>query len=88
MLNFVSLPPSTSPFNKDEFLLAREIIECEMDYYLSKNNEKNFEKAYLKAKQFYYDYKKLLQRSDKMLYYTGLFLLHLLANNRYKVMLR
>ena len=82
MLNFPSLPPSDQAPVKEEFLLAREIIECEMDFHLSKNNELGFERGYLKCKQFYYDYKKLIQRSDKMLYYTGLFLLHLLANNR------
>jgi len=82
MLNFTSLPPSTQPFNKDEFLLAREIIECEMDFHLSQNNEKYFERAYLKAKQFYYDFNKLIPRSEKMLCFTGLYLLHLLANNR------
>jgi hypothetical protein len=83
MLNFTSLPPTNQPFNKEEFLLAREIVECEMEFYLSKNQEKSFEKAYLKCKQFYYDFKKHIPRSEKMLYYTGLFLLHLLANHRY-----
>ncbi len=54
-----------------------------MEYYISKNNEKNFEKAFLKCKTFYYDYKKKINASEKKLYYTGLYLLHLLANNRY-----
>lgn len=82
MFNLSSLPPSSQSPNKDEFILAREIIECEMDFTLWNNDEKGFEKAYLKCKSFYYDFKKFLGVSNKMLYFTGLYLLHLLANNR------
>lgn len=82
MFSFASLPPSNLPMNTNEFLAARDIVECEMDFNLSQNNEKGFEKAYLKCKSFYYDYSKQLGKSDKMLYFAGLYLLHLLANNR------
>lgn len=84
MLDLRTLPPSNEPINKDEFLIARNIIELEMESYLNKKDEgrNSFELSYLRVKQFYFDYKNLLPRSDKMLYFVGLYLLHLLASNR------
>jgi 26S proteasome regulatory subunit N12 len=82
MLNFKSLPPSTHPIIVEEFLVAREILEIEMEKYLNARDTKNFELAYLKIKQFYFDYKGVLPKSERMLYFVGLYLLHLLANNR------
>jgi 26S proteasome regulatory subunit N12 len=82
MLGFRTLPPSVEPMNKDEFLTARDILELEMERYLNQKDGKNFELSYFKIKQFYFDYKQALPRSDRMLYFVGLYLLHLLANNR------
>jgi 26S proteasome regulatory subunit N12 len=81
-LGFKTLPPSDLEMNKDEFLVSREILELEMEKYLNKMDGKNFELAYLKIKQLYFDYKDTLPKSDKMLYFVGLYLLHLLSNNR------
>jgi 26S proteasome regulatory subunit N12 len=81
-LSFRTLPPSNEPMNKDEYLVAREIIEIEMEKHLSANDTKNFELSYLKIKQFYFDYKDVLPKSERMQYYIGLYLLHLLASNR------
>lgn len=53
-----------------------------MDYQLSQKNEKAFEISYLQIKQFYFDYKYLLPQSQRMEYFCGLFLLHLLSQNR------
>jgi len=82
MLNFKSLPPTSNPINLEEFLISREILEMEMEKYLNMKDTRNFELAYLKTKQFYFDYKDVLQTSQRMLYFVGLYLLHLLANNR------
>jgi len=82
MLSFRSLPPSSEPMNVDEYLISREILELEMEKYLNKEDGKNFELSYLKTKQFYFDFGNVLKRSEKMLYFVGLYLLHLLANNR------
>ena len=82
MLGFNTLPPSSLAMNQDEFLIAREILELEMGHHLNKNDGKNFELSYLKTKQFYFDFNDSLPRSDKMLSFVGLYLLHLLANNR------
>lgn len=82
MLSFKSLPPSNEPVNKDEFLIAREILELEIERHLTKKDGKNFELSYQKIKQLYFDYKDVLPKSDKMQYFVGLYLLHLLANNR------
>jgi 26S proteasome regulatory subunit N12 len=82
MLSFNTLPPSNQKMDKEEFLIAREILELEMDKHLAKLDGKSFELAYLKIKQFYFDYKNELPKSDRMLYFVGLYLLHLLANNR------
>ncbi len=82
MLTFRTLPPSTEPINKDEYLLSRQILELEMESHLDKKDGKNFELSYLKIKQFYFDFGDVLPKSEKMLYFVGLYLLHLLANNR------
>lgn len=82
LLNFRSLPPSNEPINPDEYMLAREIMELEMERALDKKDGKSFELSYLKIKQFYFDYKNMFTRSEKMLYFVGIYLLHLLANNR------
>ena len=57
MLHFKSLPPSKECAIKDEFILSRDIFEAEMSFYLKNSDEKNFELAYLKVKQFYFDFK-------------------------------
>ncbi len=57
VLTFSSLPPSNQPININEFILAREIFELEMKNSLENKNEKEFELAYMKVKQFYFDYK-------------------------------
>ena len=49
MLQFASLPPSTTPPVEEEFSLALQIIELEMEYALEKKDDKAFELAYLKA---------------------------------------
>jgi 26S proteasome regulatory subunit N12 len=82
MLGFKTLPPSKEAMDATEYYLAREILELEMGKYLDSQDERNFELAYLKIKQFYFDYSNSFTRSDKMLYFVGLYLLHLLANNR------
>ena len=84
VLQLQSLPPSKNPPNEEEFLVAREITELEMEMALFNKNEKNFEIAYLKAKPFYFDYSKKIikSRSEKFYYYLGLYLLYLLSNNK------
>lgn len=57
ILTFNSLPPSNQPVNINEFVLAREIFELEMENCLANKNEREFELAYMKVKQFYFDYK-------------------------------
>jgi 26S proteasome regulatory subunit N12 len=82
MLGFRTLPPSSEAMNKEEFIISRDILELEMEKCLNQKDGKNFELSYFKIKQFYFDYKEALPRSEKMLYFVGLYLLHLLANNR------
>ena len=85
-LSFKSLPPSKEKPIKDEFLLAREINELEMELSCICKNEHAFELSYLQVKPFYFDYirnKSILPtQSEKYLYYVGLYLLFLLSNNR------
>ena len=85
-LSFKSLPPSKEKPIREEFELAREINELEMELSCICKNEKAFELSYLQVKPFYFDYiknKNILQKqSDKYLYYVGLYLLFLLSNNR------
>jgi hypothetical protein len=57
VLNFTSLPPFKGQINPDEFYLAREIFELEMEQAILNRNEKDFDLAYLKIKQFYFDYR-------------------------------
>jgi hypothetical protein len=57
VLTFQSLPPSNNPINVNEFILAREIFELEMQSCIENKNEREFELAYMKVKQFYFDYK-------------------------------
>jgi hypothetical protein len=89
LLHFKTLPPYKETPLIEEHLLARSIFEAEMSYHLQRGDEKNFELAYLKIKQFYFDFKynstntrRLFGRSENMLYFCGLYLLHLLSNNR------
>ena len=84
VLQFQSLPPSITNPNEEEFIIAREITELEMELSLFNKNEKNFAIAYLKAKPFYFDYSKniIKKRSEKFHYYLGLYLLYLLSNNK------
>ena len=84
VLQFQSLPPSITSPNEEEFIIAREITELEMELSLFNKNEKNFAIAYLKAKPFYFDYSKniIKKRSEKFHYYLGLYLLYLLSNNK------
>lgn len=85
-LSFKSLPPSKERPIKEEFELAREINELEMELSCICKNERAFELAYLQVKPFYFDYiknKRILSKQiDKYLYYVGLYLLFLLSNNR------
>ena len=83
-LSFKSLPPSTEKPIIEEFELAREINELEMELSCIVKNERAFELAYLQTKPFYFDYTKsiLPKQSEKYLYYVGLYLLFLLSNNR------
>jgi hypothetical protein len=57
LLQFKSLPPTKETFILEEYVLARDIFEAEMSFYLEKGDEKNFELSYLKIKQFYFDFK-------------------------------
>ena len=84
MYQFNSIPPSPNPPNENEFLVSLSIIEAEMEFSLQLRDEKKFENAFLKAKQFYYDFSKIFPKlnSPKKLYFIGLYLLHLLSNNR------
>ena len=85
-LSFKSLPPSKERPIKEEFELAREINELEMELSCFCKNERAFELSYLQVKPFYFDYIKnkniLSRQSEKYLYYVGLYLLFLLSNNR------
>ena len=85
-LSFKSLPPSKEKPIKEEFELAREINELEMELSCICKNERAFELSYLQVKPFYFDYIKnkqmLSAQSQKYLYYVGLYLLFLLSNNR------
>ena len=85
-LSFKSLPPTKEKPIKEEFELAREINELEMELSCFCKNERAFELSYLQVKPFYFDYIKnkniLLNQSEKYLYYVGLYLLFLLSNNR------
>ena len=83
-LNFKSLPPSKEKPIEEEFELAREINELEMELSCICKNERAFELAYLQTKPYYFDYIKsiLKKQSEKYLYYVGLYLLFLLSNNR------
>ena len=81
---FQSLPPSPNPPNEKEFILSLSVIEAEMELQLQLKDEHKFENSFLKAKQFYYDYSKIFPslNTPKKYYFIGLYLLHLLSNNR------
>ena len=83
-IQLTTLPPSDLEPKEEEYEIAREVCELEMDFALEQQNEKLFELSYLRVKQFYFDFdgKVIKKRSDKFLYYVGLYLLHLLSNNR------
>lgn len=82
IFQFRTLPPSMEKMDTEEFILARSMLEREMEFHLDNKDTKNFENSFMKIKQFYFDFKELLPNSDKKLYFCGLFLLHLLVNNR------
>jgi len=83
-LSFKSIPPSKEKPIKEEFELARQINELEMELSCMCKNERAFELAYLQTKPYYFDYIKTIldKQSEKYLYYVGLYLLFLLSNNR------
>ena len=68
-ISFKSLPPSKEKPIKEEFELAREINELEMELSCICKNERAFELSYLQVKPFYFDYIKnkriLSKQSDK-----------------------
>lgn len=84
MYQFNTLPPSPLQPNESEYILSLGILEAEMEFALQLKDEKKFENGFLKAKQFYYDYSKIFPQlnTQKKLYFVGLYLLHLLSNNR------
>ncbi len=82
ILQFKTLPPYPDRIDQEEYSLATEMLEREMDFHLSNNDTKNFENTFMKIKQFYFDYNNLFPKSNKRLYFIGLYLLHLLVNNR------
>ena len=51
-LQLTTLPPSNLEPKEEEYIIAREICELEMDFALEQKNEKLFELAYLRVKQF------------------------------------
>ena len=55
-ISFKSLPPSKEKPIKEEFELAREINELEMELSCICKNERAFELSYLQVKPFYFDY--------------------------------
>lgn len=82
ILQFKTLPPTQEKIDVEEYLIATAMLEREMDFYLCNRDIKNFENSFLKIKQFYFDFSSQIPRSDKKLYFIGLYLLHLLVNNR------
>ena len=82
ILQFNTLPPFNDKIDPEEYYLSTAMLEREMDFHLSNNDTKNFENAFMKIKQFYFDFNNQFPKSDKRLYFIGLFLLHLLVNNR------
>ncbi len=82
IMQFKTLPPFSDKIDQEEFYLATAMLEREMDFHLSNNDTKNFENAFMKIKQFYFDFNNQFPQSEKRLYFIGLFLLHLLVNNR------
>ena len=80
--SFQTLPPSNLEPNSEEFNLAVNVLEAEMNFYLESKNEDGFEKAFLMIKQFYLEYSYIITETNQKLYYIGLYLLHLLSNNR------
>jgi hypothetical protein len=57
MLSLQTLPPSNEKMDIEEFYLARDILELEMEHHINNKDGKNFELSYLKIKQFYFDFK-------------------------------
>jgi len=82
ILQFKSLPPFQESIDAEEYSLATAMLEKEMDFHLTNKDTKNFENAFMKAKQFYFDFNNQFPQSSNRLYYIGLFLLHLLVYNR------
>lgn len=82
MFLFPTLPPTNQQPNPEEYNLAVKILEALMEFYLEEKEETEFEKAFLMVKQFYFDYSYLIKGSGKKLYFIGIYLLHLLSNNR------
>lgn len=82
-LQFQSLPPSNLKPNKDEYKTFLETIELEMILSLEKQDENAFNLAYQQAKYLYFDCTDILpNKSEKYLYFVGLYLLYLLSNNK------
>ena len=61
-LQLTTLPPSNDNPKEEEYEIARDICELEMEYALEQKNEKLFELAYLRVKQFYFDFDKILKK--------------------------
>lgn len=84
MFQFQTLPPFNQqiPIDQEEYSLALEMLEREMDFHLCNADTKNFQQTYKKVKQFYFDYSQVVGKSQRRLYFIGLYLLHLLVNNK------
>lgn len=84
MFQFQTLPPFAPQANIDieEYKLSLAFLEREMDFHLCNKDTKSFQQTFKKIKQFYFDFIPILGKSERRLYFIGLYLLHLLVNNK------
>eukprot|EP00162_Nutomonas_longa_P025147 comp9778_c0_seq1/m.11406 comp9778_c0_seq1/g.11406 ORF comp9778_c0_seq1/g.11406 comp9778_c0_seq1/m.11406 type:complete len:280 (-) comp9778_c0_seq1:55-894(-) len=67
---------------KQEAMIERELLELWALWHVRARNRPAFENTYAQLKVFYEDFRTVLPDSERRLLLTGLFLLHLLVENR------
>jgi len=78
----VSLPPTVSPFDQKEAILAREVYERAVFLSIDERNFEDFENSIAVVKTYYDLFRGKLPVSEKEHSVVGLYLLYLLAFNK------
>jgi len=76
------LPTGTTAPNRQEMIVARDVLEIAVEYSVANKDIPAFERYISQLKCYYYDFKIMIGESENMYKLLGLNLLYLLSVNR------